>query len=112
VFEDIAPNDSPWLGLFSGIDIRVRLAAIAARRGDSAEVARMDRWFAARDTIPRAAYGRAVLASFRGDWVHALAFFQFGWDRGEPGQEEAHYDPVMETLRDYPPIRALIYAAR
>jgi tetratricopeptide (TPR) repeat protein/predicted Ser/Thr protein kinase len=95
-----------------GMDFRTRLGALAARRGDSAEVARIDRWFAARDSLPRASYGRAVLAGFRGDRVRALALFQFAWERREPGFGEAHTDPLLEPLRDYPPFLALLYAAR
>jgi tetratricopeptide (TPR) repeat protein len=96
----------------SAMDFRTRLGALAARRGDSFEVSRLDRWFGARDSLPRASYGRAVLAAFRGDKVRALALFQFAWERREPGFIEAHADPILELLRDYPPFRALLYAAR
>ena len=111
-YQRLAAEDSNETGWQSGIYFRARLGALAARRGDSAEVARIDRWFAARDSLPRASCGRAVLAGFRGDRASALAFFQFAWERGQPDFAEAHADPLLEPLRDYPPIRALIYEAR
>ena len=109
-YQRLAAEDSTETG--RGMNVRTRLGALAARRGDSAEVARIDRWFAARDSLPRASYGRAVLAGFRGDKERALALFQFGWERREPSFIEAHTDPALEPLRDYPPFRALLEAAR
>ena len=113
-YERLAAEDSSATGIgwHSGIMSRIRLGGLAARRGDSAEVARLDLWLAARDSLPRASFGRAVLAASRGDLTRALVFFQFAWELGQPGFEEAHADPLLEPLRDYPPIRALIYAAR
>jgi tetratricopeptide (TPR) repeat protein len=97
-----------------GIGFRTRLGALAARRDDTAEVTRIDQWLAARDSLPVAAYGRAVLAGFRGDRERALAFFQFAWEREDHWQffASAEVDPALEPLRDYPPFRALLYATR
>jgi pentatricopeptide repeat protein len=108
-YERLASEDSAETGWESGIYYRTRLAALAARRGDSAEVARVGRWFAARDSLPRAACGLAVLAAFRGDRTRALALFQFAWERGEPNFAEAHADPIFEPLRDYQPFHDLLY---
>ena len=97
---------------WNGIGFRTRLGALAARRGDTAEVTRIDQWLAARDTLPRASYGRAVLAGSRGDRARALGFFQFSWEREWNSFVTAHVDPALEPLRDYPPFRALLYASR
>jgi hypothetical protein len=113
-FERMASEDSSESGngWETGMDFRARLGALAARRGDSAEVARWDRWFAARDSLPRASSARAVFAAMQGDLPRALALFQVAWEWSQPGFEEAHSDPLLEPLRAYPPIRALIYSAR
>jgi tetratricopeptide (TPR) repeat protein len=94
------------------IRVRTRLGALAARRGDSAEMTRIDQWLAARDSLPLASYGRAVLAAFLGDQARAFTLFQFAWERNQPNFIEAHTDPALEPLRDYPPVRALLEAAR
>ncbi len=108
-YERLASEDSGETGWQSGIYYRIRLGTLAALRGDSAEVARIDEWFAARDSLPRASCGRAVLAGFRGDRARALAFFQYAWERGEPGFVEAHSDPIFEPLRDYRAFHDLLY---
>ena len=87
------------------VQARIRLAAIAARRGDTAEVARTDRWLAQRED-PEGWYGRAVLAGLSGDRGRALALFQRAWERGSP--PFAHVDPDLESLRNSPEFRALL----
>jgi len=86
---------------------RNRLGALAARRRDLAEVASTDRWLAARGSEPDAMYGRAVLAALGGDRPRAIAFLQQWWE-GHPNYQRAHTDPGLESLRDYPPYRALL----
>ncbi len=97
---------------YPGITFRTRLGALAARQGDTAEVARIDRWLAARDSLPFASAGRAVLAAAQGDFARALGLFQFDWERASPNFAAAPADPALEPLRDYPPFRALLHTAR
>jgi pentatricopeptide repeat protein len=106
----LAAEDSS--STYPGITYRTRLGAIAARQGDSAEVARIDRWLADRDSLPFASAGRAVLAAAQGDFARALGLFQVDWERASPNFPAAHADPALEPLRDYPPFRALLHAAR
>src|ERR1043166_9041991 len=44
----------------AGMYFRTVLGALAARRGDSAEVTRIDQWLAIRDTMPIAPYAWAA----------------------------------------------------
>ncbi|MFN0181569.1 MAG: protein kinase domain-containing protein [Gemmatimonadales bacterium] len=107
-YQSLAAEDTSG----TGIEFLTRLGAIAARRNDTGDVRRIDQWFAARDTVARASYGRAVLAAYGGDRARALALFQFAWERRDPGFIEAHTDPALEPLRDYPPFLALLHVAR
>lgn len=100
-------------GQLSGnVDLRTRLGMVAAMQGDTAEANRIDRWLAARDSFPRAAYGRSALAGVRHDGERSLGYFRFAWERGSPGFGEVHTDPILEPVRDYPPIHALIYSVK
>jgi hypothetical protein len=113
-YADIAAWDTS-LALAPGtrwfIQARIRLAVIAARRGDTTEVARTDRWLAQRED-PEGWYGRAVLAGLGRDRDRAFALFQRAWERGVPGFSFAHVDPDLEPLRESPEFRALLYPER
>lgn len=108
-YERLAAEDSSdtriGFGWGNAIYLQTRLGALAARRGDSIEVTRVDKWLAARDSLPSAMYGRAVLAGFRGDKARALALLRVAWD----GTGDAHADPLLEPMRDYPAFNALLY---
>jgi DNA-binding SARP family transcriptional activator len=99
---DVAAEFDQWMAE-TRAHLRRRAAGCAWGESDESR---------ARGDITNAVSLRAVLAGSRGDWGRALALFQFAWDRGQPGFDEAHFDPVLEQLRGYPPIRALIYANR
>jgi tetratricopeptide (TPR) repeat protein len=114
LYADMAAWDTS-LAFFPGtrwfMQARIRLALIAARRGDTTDVARTDRWLARRED-PEGWYGQAVLAGLRGDVDRAFGLFQRAWERGVPGFSFAHVDPDLEPLRDAPEFRALLYPDR
>jgi tetratricopeptide (TPR) repeat protein len=84
------------------------LGALAVRRGDTAEAARMEAWLAARDSDPNASYARARLAALRGDRDGAVALLRRAFDHGLRGRMYLHLEPDFEPLREYPPYRELV----
>ena len=84
------------------------LGALAVRRGDQAEAARMDKWLAQRTKRPSAAYARARLAALRGDRDAAVTLVREALHRGLRGVMFLHLDPDFESLHDFPPYRELI----
>jgi tetratricopeptide (TPR) repeat protein/TolB-like protein len=84
------------------------LGALAVRRGDAEEAARMDAWLAAKESRPYASYARARMAVLRGDRDRAVALVRHAFDLGLRGRMFLHLDPDFESLREYPPYRDLV----
>ena len=91
----------------SSVKAHAALGALAVRRGDQPEAARMDAWLALR-TNPGASYARARLAALRGDRDEAVRLVRQALQHGLRGVMFLHLDPDFESLRDYPPYRELI----
>jgi thioredoxin-like negative regulator of GroEL len=90
----------------SDVKARAALAAIAARRGDQAEVDSQERWLSAhRQGL--ADLGLARVAALQGRREDAVRLLQ----RAMGDALERHYlhiDPDFESLREYPPYRELL----
>jgi tetratricopeptide (TPR) repeat protein len=88
------------------------LGRIAARRGDSAEVARIDRLLTERATQPHnrggATYRRARLAALRGDGERAARLLEQAWREGYSIYYVLWTDPEFAGVRDHPAMRALL----
>jgi hypothetical protein len=84
------------------------LGALAVRRGDLAEAARMDAWLAGRESSAHAGLARARLAALRGDRAQAVALLRQAYDRRLRGRMFLHLDPDFESLRDDPAYRELV----
>jgi serine/threonine-protein kinase len=84
------------------------LGALAVRRGDAAEAARMDAWLAAQEPKPYASYARARMAALRGDRAGAVALIRHAFELGLRGRMFLHLDPDFESLLAYPPYRDLV----
>jgi tetratricopeptide (TPR) repeat protein len=100
-YEHLLAQDS------ASVKAHAALGALAVRRGDQAEAARMDEWLAHR-TNPSASYARARLAALRGDRDEAVRLVRQSLQHGLRGVMFLHLDPDFESLRDYPPYRELI----
>jgi hypothetical protein len=108
-YEHLAASDSV------NVKARAALGALAARRGDLAEVTRMDQWLTSHRSLTsgsdphrggargRATYARARLAALLGKREHAVALLRNAFDEGLIGRLFIHLDPDLESLRDYPP---------
>jgi tetratricopeptide (TPR) repeat protein/TolB-like protein len=100
-YEHLLAQDS------ASVKAHAALGALAVRRGDQVEAARMDTWLAQRQN-PGASYARARLAALRGDRDEAVSLVRQALHRGLRGVMFLHLDPDFESLRDYPPYRELI----
>ncbi len=88
---------------------RAGLGALAARRGDRSQVARMDRWLADRHRAQGwAMYSRARMAALLGNREQAVALLRDAFERGLASRPYIHIDPDFESLRDYPPFQELL----
>jgi serine/threonine-protein kinase len=102
-YERLATGDKTRVGAWAG------LGALAARRGDRVEVARIDRRLAHPINLPgTAAYARARMAAILGDRDKAVALLRLAFKSGIRGRMYIHYDPDFESIRDYPPYRELM----
>ena len=102
-YERLAREDS------GSVSARAGLGALAARRGDRAEVAHIDKWLADRKgTLGVASYARARMAAILGDREKAVALLRLAFQRGLNGRTYIHIDPDFEPLRDYPPYQELM----
>jgi len=100
------------------VDLQAWLGAMAARRGERKEVARIDRWLARRQgsylngyhTFQRARLA-AVVATASGRRRDRERAFQLYRQAVEEGAwlhfDDVHADPDFESLRDYPPFQEL-----
>ena len=93
---------------------RAALGALAARRGDSAETARIDAWLTRRTERPNGPpesgaglYARARIAALRGDAARAITLLREAFDAGH-NRIFLHLDPDFETLRGSPAFEALL----
>lgn len=89
------------------IKAHAALGALAARRGDRAEVSRMQAWL----RIPgnaHSTYARARIAALLGDREGAVALLRQAFDQGLNGRMYVHIDSDLDSLRDYPPYQELI----
>jgi tetratricopeptide (TPR) repeat protein len=93
---------------------RADLGAVAAHRGDRREVARIDRWLAARKgpyLNGGHTFHRARLAAILKDRERAVELYRQALAEGFGGTYDgygtAHTDPDFESLRDYPPFQEL-----
>ena len=95
------------------------LGALAARAGDRAEVARVERWLATprtrgRRAIPaghepgRSTYVRARMALLLGDREKAAALLRQAFLEGLNHRMFVHVDPDFEALHDHPIYRELL----
>lgn len=94
----------------ASVKARAALGALAVRRGDQAEVTRMDGWLTAHraGSRGRATYARARLAALLGNRERAVALLHQAFDEGLLARSSSQIDPDFESLRDYPPYRELI----
>jgi tetratricopeptide (TPR) repeat protein len=90
------------------IKAHAALGALAARRGDSAEVSRMDAWLRSHPGDAHATYDQARIAALLGDREGAVALLRHAFEQGLRGRMYVHIDPDFEALREYPPYRELI----
>ena len=86
------------------------LGALAARRGDRVEYARMDQWLTNHQhrLKGRSTYARARMAALLGDKARAVMLLQQAFDEGLRHRMFVHDDPDLETLRDLPAYRHLV----
>jgi tetratricopeptide (TPR) repeat protein len=95
------------------LDLQAALGAVAARRGDRKEVARIDHWLAQRTgryLKGAHTFNRARLAAILGDRDRAVELYRLALDQGyalDQGGYFGHADPAFESLRDYPPFQEL-----
>ncbi len=94
------------------LELHAMLGAAAARLGDLAEVARVDRWLAAQKRPylnGEHTYHRARLAAILGDRDRAVALYRQAVDEGFGFRSSygVHTDPDFESVRGYPPFEAL-----
>ena len=82
------------------------LAAIAARRGDTAVVEREQSWLRAHKE-PLAFLGRARIAVLEGHAAEAVSLVGEALAR-DLERHFLHLDPDLEPLRNYPPFRELM----
>lgn len=102
-YERLAASDT------TNLNARAGLGALAARRGDRPEVARIERWLLDRPwTGGRATYDRARMAALLGNREQAVALLREAFDLGLSGRQYIHIDPDFESLRDYPPFQELL----
>ena len=102
-YERLAARDT------ASVKARAGLGALAARRGDSAEVSRMDQWLDAHraGSRGRATFARARLAALAGNREAAVALLRQAYDEGLLARRTSHIDPDFESLRDFPPYQQL-----
>ena len=88
------------------------LARIAARRGDTATVATLDRWLAERATERfnrgTATYRRARIAAVQGDGERAARLLEQSMREGEGVYHVIWTDPDFAEVRAHPAMRALL----
>jgi TolB-like protein/tetratricopeptide (TPR) repeat protein len=97
------------LGEDSGsVKAHAALGALAARRGDRAEVTRMEAWLRTDPDNAHMTYAQARIAAILGDRQKAVALLRHAFELGLNGRMFVHVDPDFEALRDYPPYRELI----
>jgi serine/threonine-protein kinase len=95
------------------MDVQAALGAVAARRGDLKEVARIDRWLARRTgryLNGEHTFNRARLAAILGDRDRAVELYRLALEQGYAlgqGGYFGHADPDFESLLDYPPFQEL-----
>ena len=106
IYQGLASEDSTNLLVWA------RVGGLAARRGDSVEVARVEQWLAQRDTSFMGPYARARLAAIKGDPERAMALLQNAWERGMPTFEFGHIDPDLTLLWKHPLWHDLVYGNR
>lgn len=94
------------------IDFQGMLGTLAARRGDTAEAARISAWLAGLDrpyTFGRHTYWRARIASVSGDRQGAVLLLRQAILReGLDSWDSLHNDPDFAPLRDFAPFRELM----
>jgi tetratricopeptide (TPR) repeat protein len=102
-YERLAATDT------ASVKARAGLGALAARRGDTAEVSRMDQWLEAhrKGSRGRATFARARLAALAGNREGAVALLRQAYDEGLLARWTSHIDPDFESLRDFPPYQQL-----
>ncbi|MFL5494966.1 MAG: protein kinase domain-containing protein [Gemmatimonadales bacterium] len=102
-YERLAAADS------SSVKARAGLGALAARRGNRPEVARIDQWLIHQTgSRGQAAYARARMAALLGNPEQAVALLRKAFDGGLLSRSSIHTDPDFESLRVYPPYRELM----
>lgn len=96
------PNDVHVVGL---------LGAVAARRGDRAEAERISTALAELERpylLGENTYWRARIAALLGEREQAVALLRAAFAEGKMHWLQVHYEPDLESLRDYPPFRELL----
>jgi hypothetical protein len=102
-YERLTGDERTRVGAWAG------LGALAARRGDRADVARIDARLAHATSLPgTAAYARARMAALLGDREKAVALLRLAFERRLRGRMFIHADPDFESVRDYPPYQELM----
>jgi tetratricopeptide (TPR) repeat protein len=103
LFQALAVTDTSDVGL------QATLGDLAARLGDRAEAARIDRWLAARGRKDPGAgsrswtlYFRARIAGLLGDRGRAMGLLREAAQLGFDGWRDAHVDPDLAPLRADP----------
>jgi tetratricopeptide (TPR) repeat protein len=104
VYQALAATDSNDTGL------QATLGDLAARRGDRAEAARVDRWLTAHGRKDAGGAGskswtlyfRARIAGLLGDRERAMGLLREAAQLGFDGWRDAHVDPDLAPLRSDP----------
>jgi tetratricopeptide (TPR) repeat protein len=92
----------------SSVKAHAALGALAVRRGDRPEAARMERWLEIHGRDPAASQAQARIAALLGERERAVTLLRRALDQGQRGNLFLHLDPDFESLLDYPPYRELI----